>query len=55
MTTEWVTLKLPKTLVDQIDKIVGKQGYTSRTDVASEAIRDFLKKFQEENIVYAKR
>jgi metal-responsive CopG/Arc/MetJ family transcriptional regulator len=43
MATEWVTLKLPKDIVNEIDKIVGKQGFTSRTDVACEAIRDFLK------------
>lgn len=47
MATEWVTLKLPKDLVDEIDKLVGKRGFTSRTDVATEAIRDFLEKFKE--------
>jgi metal-responsive CopG/Arc/MetJ family transcriptional regulator len=46
--TEWVTLKLPKDLVDEIDRIVGKRGFTSRTDVATEAIRGFLKKFKED-------
>jgi metal-responsive CopG/Arc/MetJ family transcriptional regulator len=40
--TKWVTVKLPKPLVDEIDKLVGKRGFQSRTDVASEAIRDFL-------------
>jgi len=45
--TEWVTLKLPKNLVDEIDKLVGKKGFTSRTDVASEAIRNFLERFKE--------
>jgi metal-responsive CopG/Arc/MetJ family transcriptional regulator len=48
MATEWVTLKLPKELVNEIDKLVGKLGYTSRTDVASEAIRNFLGTFKEE-------
>jgi metal-responsive CopG/Arc/MetJ family transcriptional regulator len=48
MTTEWVTLKLPRSLVNEIDKIVGKRGFTSRTDVASEAIRDFLESYRKE-------
>jgi metal-responsive CopG/Arc/MetJ family transcriptional regulator len=48
MATEWVTLKLPRTLVNEIDKIVGTRGFTSRTDVASEAIRDFLENFNKE-------
>jgi metal-responsive CopG/Arc/MetJ family transcriptional regulator len=42
MATEWVTVKLPRDLVNHIDRFVGKRGWSSRTDVVSQAIRDFL-------------
>ena len=46
MSNECTTLRLPKELVDEIDKIVGKHGFTSRAEVAKEAIRKLLQEYQ---------
>jgi metal-responsive CopG/Arc/MetJ family transcriptional regulator len=41
---KYVTVKLPKTLAEQIDKILEKQnlGYTSRAELVKEAVRTFI-------------
>ena len=47
MTKKWVTIALPKDLVDRIDQLIksGKYGYTSRTEVVSDAVRRLLKEY----------
>ena len=45
----YVTLKLPVDLVTEVDKLVGKYGYTSRPEVVKDALRDFLQKYPETN------
>jgi metal-responsive CopG/Arc/MetJ family transcriptional regulator len=47
MSNEYTTLRLPKELVNEIDKIVGKHGFTSRAEVAKEAIRALLKEYEQ--------
>ncbi|MEM3788306.1 MAG: ribbon-helix-helix domain-containing protein [Candidatus Bathyarchaeia archaeon] len=44
---KYVTIKLPKTLVDEIDNFVGKYGFVSRSEVVKEAVRRL---FQQYNI-----
>jgi len=44
---DYVTLKIPKKLANEIDKLVGKHGFTSRAEVAKEAIRKLLQNYQE--------
>ena len=44
---KYATLGLPKELVDEIDKIVGKHGFTSRAEIAKEAIRALLKEYEQ--------
>ena len=39
---KYVTIKLPKNLVDEIDNFVGRYGFVSRTEVVKEAIRRLL-------------
>lgn len=55
MATEWVTVKLPRDLVDEIDKLVGKRGWSSRTDVVSQALRDFLDEQKTEALMEVKK
>ncbi|MEM1661022.1 MAG: ribbon-helix-helix domain-containing protein [Candidatus Bathyarchaeia archaeon] len=45
MSNEYVTVKIPKSLVDEIDKLIEskKRGYVSRTDVVKEALRILLR------------
>lgn len=43
MATEWVTVKLSRDIINKVDQVVGKEGFTSRTEVVTQAIRDFLK------------
>jgi len=42
---KYVTIKLPKNLVDEIDNFVGKYGFVSRTEVVKEAIRKLLRQY----------
>jgi len=43
MSSKYVTIKLPKSLVEHVDKMIGKKGYTSRAEVVKEALRQLLK------------
>jgi metal-responsive CopG/Arc/MetJ family transcriptional regulator len=42
--TNYVTVKLPKELIQQIDTLLDKQnlGYTSRAEIVKDAVRSFL-------------
>jgi metal-responsive CopG/Arc/MetJ family transcriptional regulator len=44
--TGYVTVRLPKELIDQIDTFLKQQslGYTSRAEVVKDAVRNFLAK-----------
>ncbi len=42
---EYVTIKLPKNLVDEIDSFVGKYGFVSRTEVVKEAVRRLFREY----------
>lgn len=47
MSNEYVTIKLPRELVNEIDTFVGKEGYASRTEVVKDALRKFFKEQKE--------
>ncbi len=47
--TEYVTIKLPSEIVDEIDSYVGKKGYSSRTEVVKDALRDWFSKHPQTN------
>ena len=47
MGNEYVTLKIPKNLVNQIDEVIGKHGFTSRAEFVKEAIRKLLYQYKE--------
>ena len=42
--TSYVTIKLPKNLIDQIDEVLERQnlGYASRTELVKDAVRSYL-------------
>lgn len=40
--SSYVQIKLPKNLIDEMDKLVGELGYTSRAEIAKDAIRRLL-------------
>jgi len=42
--TNYVTIKLPKSLVEQIDDVLERQnlGYASRAELVKDAVRSFL-------------
>jgi metal-responsive CopG/Arc/MetJ family transcriptional regulator len=46
--TDYITIKLPKDLVEQIDEVLEKQslGYASRTEIVKDALRGFLAKIK---------
>jgi metal-responsive CopG/Arc/MetJ family transcriptional regulator len=46
MGNRYVTIKLPKTLVDEIDTFVGKYGFVSRTEIVKEALRRLFQQYQ---------
>lgn len=39
---DYVTVKIPKSLSDEIDKLVGTYGFKTRTEVVKEAVRRYL-------------
>jgi len=41
MSATHVTIKIPKELVEEMDKLLGKHGFRSRGEIAKEAIRQF--------------
>ena len=46
MGNKYVTIKLPRNLVDEIDKFVGKYGFVSRPEVVKEALRRLCQQYQ---------
>ena len=46
MDNKYVTIKLPRNIVDEIDKFVGKYGFVSRTEVVKEALRTFFQQYK---------
>jgi len=42
----YVTVRLPKDLADEMDKLIGTHGYRTRAEIAKEAIRKFLFRHQ---------
>jgi Arc/MetJ-type ribon-helix-helix transcriptional regulator len=43
---KYTTIKLPNDIVIDMDKLVGKHGYKSRTEVVKDALRDLLNHYQ---------
>jgi metal-responsive CopG/Arc/MetJ family transcriptional regulator len=48
--TNYITIKLPKDLVEQIDDFLERQnlGYASRAELVKDALRVFLAKMRQE-------
>ena len=48
--SDWVTVKLPKELAAEIDRVRKRQnlGYTSRAELVKEAVRSYLAATQKE-------
>jgi len=46
MSNKYVTIKLPRNIVDEIDKFVGKYGFVSRPEVVKEALRRLFQQYQ---------
>ena len=45
MGDDYIPIKLPKDLVELIDKLVGKYGFRSRAEVVKEAVRLILREY----------
>jgi len=43
--TEYIILKIPSELADEINDIIGKHGFRSRAEFAKEAIRTLLREY----------
>lgn len=50
---EYITIKLPNDLVAEVDKLVGKYGFSSRADIVKNALRDFFNKYPETRQLFA--
>jgi metal-responsive CopG/Arc/MetJ family transcriptional regulator len=48
--TNYITIKLPKNLVEQIDDFIQQQnlGYASRAELVKDAVRSFLAKIKQD-------
>jgi len=42
-----VTVKIPRELVEEMDKLLGKHGFRSRGEIAKEAIRRFMENYKD--------
>jgi metal-responsive CopG/Arc/MetJ family transcriptional regulator len=40
--TSYITIKLPKNLVEKIDEVLEQQGYASRAELVKDAVRAYL-------------
>lgn len=47
MNNQYVTLKIPRNLIEKIDMLVGDYGFTSRAEFVKEAIRKLLREYKE--------
>jgi len=45
--SDHITIKLPKELVDEMDRLIGTLGFRSRGEIAKEAIRQLLSHYKE--------
>ena len=45
--SDHITIKLPKELVAEMDRLIGIRGFRSRGEIAKEAIRQFLNQYKE--------
>ena len=45
--SDHVTVKIPKELTDEMDKLIGALGFRSRGEIAKEAIRQLLSHYKE--------
>ena len=45
--SDHVTVKIPKELTDEMDKLIGALGFRSRGEIAKEAIRQLLNHYKE--------
>jgi len=45
--SDHVTIKLPKELVEEMDRLIGALGFRSRGEIAKEAIRQLLSHYKE--------
>ena len=48
MSTGYSVIKIPDELAEEIDKIVGKHGYRSRTEFVKDAARALLREYARE-------
>ena len=44
----YIPVKLPDDLVAEMDKLVGSHGFRTRAEIAKEAIRNLLRKYNQE-------
>ena len=44
---EYVAIKLPKDLIQEMDRLVGTHGYRSRAEIAKDAIRRLITNLRE--------
>lgn len=43
---EYIIQKLPKSLTDEVDKLMGQYGYRSRSEFVKDAVRNLLRQYQ---------
>ena len=45
MSIDYATIRIPKQLADEMDALIGNYGFTSRAEIAKEAIRRLLQEY----------
>ena len=51
MSETHVTVKIPKDLIEEMDKLVGKHGFRSRGEIAKEAVRQLISSYEKKETI----
>ena len=51
MSETHVTVKIPKDLTDEMDKLIGKHGFRSRGEIAKEAVRQLISSYEKKEVI----
>jgi len=43
---EYATVKIPRSLIKVVDKLIGKHGFTSRAEITKQAVRELLQEYK---------
>jgi len=43
---DYAAIKIPRSLATEVDKLIGKHGFTSRAEIVKQALRELLREYK---------